>query len=233
MQQQILECCKVLSPRKIKALWKKWKTTGDQQAYQELVFSQLRLAFQIADSFRNFRYVKDLKSEAILAVLEAISFWDPKRGRLSTLTTLIVKQRLARFLQQNSHVIKVPYGVLKKIHDLEQEGEKLPDDLAKVKNIRDNSFFLPKDKTFDLEEVIQNNESGLDELKEQLYKSIESLEGKKKIFIKEYYGIGCEPKTLKELSMKYNLSTPKVKSILKLGLEELRRKMREFEDAEN
>lgn len=227
-----LEKCVILSPEEIEALWYKWKREGDKEAFDKLVLSQLRLAYQIADRFGNKKFVQDLKAEAALAVIEALSLWDPSRGRLTTITTVVVRQRLARYLQSVSRVVHVPYCVFRKLKDEENKCESgvlsLDDLLQKAKDVVDNSVYLSHERNFDIESKVDDLESV--EHNDQLVRLrelVNELEGRKGVIVKEYFGIGCTKKTLKQLSAEYNLSIAKIKGIINLGLEDLKRKMGE------
>lgn len=101
------------------ALWKRHQE-GDTEAYKQLYESQLRLAYQIADSFGSCKFRDDLRSEAALAVAYAIQFWDPQRGCLSTLVSAVCYQRILKYLSENAYPVRYPFTALKK---LRQQGE--------------------------------------------------------------------------------------------------------------
>jgi len=94
-------------------LFRLYKQSGDVAAYHKLIQANLRLAYKIADGFKNERFKEDLRSEAVIALAFAIERWDPERGVLTTIATPIIRQRLTRFLVENSYVSRIPYLTFK------------------------------------------------------------------------------------------------------------------------
>lgn len=99
----------ILSDEEQRELHRQYKEENNYAAFKKLVSCNLRLAYKIADDFNNERFREDLREEAVLALMFAIEKWNPARGKLTTIATPIIKQRLTRFLIENSHALKIPY----------------------------------------------------------------------------------------------------------------------------
>lgn len=138
------------------ALWKKYQE-GDAEAYKQLYESQLRLAYQIADSFGSCKFRDDLRSEAALAVAYAIKFWDPQRGCLSTLVSAVCYQRILKFLSENAYPVRYPFTALKKIR---QQGDHQKLDDTHYLNDRDQIQYDEKSQE-DIEELLNHISSML------------------------------------------------------------------------
>lgn len=216
--------CEILDHKTLVKLWRRWKRKKDKEAWHKLFYSQLRLAYQIADKFNNPKYSSDLKSEAAIAVLEAIENWDPSRGRLSTITTLIVRQRLFRYLQSNMTIIRIPYDKFKKLRILELESENgvLPDFFEQIRTIKEDSIHFPECRKFDVMDTRTNDDRYKEELISVLKEKLKDLKPILREIIEGYFGLNGKKKTLKELAERYNLSTVKVKFMLERGLRQLK-----------
>lgn len=98
-----------------------YKNNNDIEAYKKLMSCHLRLAYKIADSYDCEKLREDLRSEAVVALGFAIERWDPSRGVLTTIATPIIRQRLARFLIENSHAARIPYLVYRDFSKAEEK----------------------------------------------------------------------------------------------------------------
>lgn len=81
-------------------LFQRYRCHGDMAAYHKLLMQYIRLAHSIADSFQVNALREDLKQEAVIALAEAINRWDPRRGRLTTIATCIIRQRLGKLIKR-------------------------------------------------------------------------------------------------------------------------------------
>jgi len=216
--KNIIKECDVLSKEELINLWKRWKEENDQEAYQKLIFSQLRLAFQIADKLKRFypgECEEDVKSEATLAVISALKWWNPEKGCLSTITTIICQQRIWKFLLINKYVIQVPYYVLRR---LSKDAEAYP----QVRELIENLIYLNDNVT------IKSNDDPLKEIlkKEEvseLRKALKKLEPIERKIICEYYGIEGKAKSLQEISKQYNLGELEIMEIITKCKDKLQR----------
>lgn len=85
--------------------------SGDKSARDTLILSQLQYAFLIAKRYQNRGLpLEDLVQCANIGVISAVDHFDPDRGRLSTVTHLLVTQEIQRSLQSIGRFIRVPRG---------------------------------------------------------------------------------------------------------------------------
>lgn len=159
-------------------LFNRYKQSGDVDAYQQLLMEYIRLAHSIADAFRLNPLRDDLKQEAVIALAEAIDRWDPSRGRLTTIATRIIRQRLGKIVTRVNHVY-----LTKK----EQLKDELGDDKENVDSpvIQEASFDL------DLEEV-KRRLSYLNESDREI--------------ILSRFGLGTDATTYSGIAIKLNIS---------------------------
>lgn len=116
----------ILSHEEQLELFRRWKHQGDQEAYHRLIQCHLRFAYKMADDFKNERFREDLRSEAVAALIFALERWDPSRGVLTTIATPVIRQRLTRFLIENSYVSRVPYLTFRSYMERNEEEQEPP-----------------------------------------------------------------------------------------------------------
>lgn len=217
--RKIITECKILKKHELVELWKRWKQHKDEDAYHQLIFSQLRLAYQIADRLKRFyphECEDDVKSEATLAVINALKWWDPKKGNLSTITTIICYQRICKYLLVNRYIIRIPYHVLRQINKLEKVVH------PEVQELIKNLSYLNEHTQ------VRSDSSPLDNLitaesNERLRAALDKLPPLKKEIIQQYYGFFGAPKTVQTLAKKYNMSESDMLKLLSDCHEELKR----------
>jgi RNA polymerase sigma factor (sigma-70 family) len=217
--RNIVKKCKILPKEKLIELWKKWKEDGDQEAYHNLILSQLRLAYQLADRFRRFyptEFEEDVKSEATLAVISALHWWKPEKGCLSTITTIIVQQRICKYLITNKHIIRIPYYLLRKLNQIEREIHRHVQEL-----ISGLSYLNQHSKTVKIihdppEDLIYQEE------RNRLLEALEKLDEIEKEVVMKKFGINGKAKTDKYLARKYNLTEDGVNEVVNRAIEKLR-----------
>jgi len=218
--RNIIKRCKILPKEKLIELWKRWKEEGDEEAYHELIFSQLRLAYQLADRFRRFypnEFEEDVKSEATLAVISALNWWNPEKGCLSTITTIIVQQRICKYLITNRHIIRIPYYLLRKLNRLEKEIHKQIQDLINGLSYLNQNIRTVKITHHPLTNIIHEEE------KQRLLKALEELEPLEKEIITKHFGIHGKNKSVKSLARIYNLTVTEIEEIINCGLQKLKK----------
>lgn len=85
--------------------------SGDKSARDTLILSQLQYAFLIAKRYQNRGLpLEDLVQCANIGVISAVDHFDPDRGRLSTVTHLLVRQEIGHSLQAIGRLIRIPRG---------------------------------------------------------------------------------------------------------------------------
>lgn len=139
----------LLSPEKETALATSFHETGDAEAYEKLVVSNLRLVIKIALVFQKYwmKNLLDLIQEGNLGLMHAIKKFDPYRGiKLSYYASFWVKAYILKFIIDNWKLVKIgtTQSQRKLFYNLKREKEKLralgidpdPKTLAEVLNVR-------------------------------------------------------------------------------------------------
>jgi len=84
--------------------------SGDREAVQKLVSSNLRLVLRVVRPFRNSGVpVEDLVAEGNIGLLKAIETFDPKKGMgWASFAIMLVRQHVIRALSQYGRVVRLP-----------------------------------------------------------------------------------------------------------------------------
>ena len=89
---------------------------GCQASREQLVLSQLPWAMKIAMQFRGRGFDDDeLVQIANMGLLKAVDKCDPRRGRLSTVSNVWIRQTLLYELQQRGRLVHVPGHALRAV----------------------------------------------------------------------------------------------------------------------
>ena len=90
-------------------LAKRYQETGDLAAAHELATAHLRLAAQVALSFRHYGLaLSDLISEANIGLMQAIKKFDPDKGfRLATYAIWWIKASVSEFILKSWSLVKI------------------------------------------------------------------------------------------------------------------------------
>jgi RNA polymerase sigma-32 factor len=88
-------------------LFKKFKESGDKEAAQKLVLSNLKLVVNLAYKFRRFRDVTDLLQEGNLGLLTALQKFDPEKGvRFATYATWWIRAKIQEFIISQMSIVR-------------------------------------------------------------------------------------------------------------------------------
>jgi RNA polymerase sigma-32 factor len=99
----------LLDPEEEKELAIKYQDTGDPEAAQRLVTSNLRLVVKLAYQYhRQWANVLDLIQEGNVGLVEALSRYDPYRGiRFSSYAQYWIRAMILRFLMDNYRMVRL------------------------------------------------------------------------------------------------------------------------------
>ena len=210
--------CEILPYKEQLSLFQKYKETGDTEAFHKLVESNMRLAYKIADGFNSERFREDLRSEAIAALIFAIERWDPSRGVLTTIATPIIRQRLTRFLVENSYAVRIPYLTFR-ASALQEDGKDFsPITGARYLSNRESceneqeGFVI--DSHCSVEEEVEKVEEDI-----SLRQKLDSVEAGYRILFELIHGIHEDftvKASLQQLSKMLNVSKSKLKTRINL-----------------
>ncbi len=99
----------LLDPEEERQLAERYRETGDPEAAQRLVTSNLRLVVKLAFQYhRQWSNVLDLIQEGNVGLVEALSRYDPTRGiRFSSYAQYWIRAMILRFLMDNYRLVRL------------------------------------------------------------------------------------------------------------------------------
>lgn len=211
----LVEKCEILSLEEQIRLWKKYKEYHDRDALEKLIFCHLRFAYSVVDSLNNRQFREELKAEAYYAIIKAIEFWDPEKGRLTTIIMPMVRQAASKYLREVCKTIRVPVtaqnfykeqALNNENYDHLTKRQKIK--LDRIAHIENMKRLTPRliaqieggDISILEKERIENKEI----LNELLYK-ISLLDSKSKYIVEHYFGIKEPKETLTDIGKKLGL----------------------------
>lgn len=221
---KLVEKCEILPLEEQIRLWKKYKEGQDRDALEKLIFCHLRFAYSVVDSLNNRQFREELKAEAYYAVIKAIEFWDPEKGRLTTIIMPMVRQAASKYLREVCKTIRVPITAQNfyKEQTLNNENysqlnKRQKIKLDKISHIENMKRLTPKlvaqieggDVTILEKEGIENKEM----LNELLYK-ISLLDSKSKYIVEHYFGLKEPKETLTDIGKKMGVHRITIKKNL-------------------
>ncbi|MDR1546536.1 MAG: RNA polymerase factor sigma-32 [Deltaproteobacteria bacterium] len=121
---------KLLDRAEEAALLKRYKRTGDKEAAQRLVTSNLRLVVKIAMEFQShwLNNLQDLIQEGNVGLLQALKKFDPTRGvKFSYYASYWIKAYILKYIMDNWRLVKVgtTQAQRKLFFNLKKEQEKM------------------------------------------------------------------------------------------------------------
>ena len=104
------------------------------QALEKLILSNLRLAIKISYEYKSFGCeIEDIIAEAQIGLHKAAQKFKPDKAKFSTYASLWIKQRIMKFLSNQSRTVRLPIHLLERINrikriinSIEQEIGELP-----------------------------------------------------------------------------------------------------------
>jgi RNA polymerase sigma-32 factor len=120
----------LLNPEEEFRLAKLYHQTGDPEAANKLVVSNLRLVVKIAFDFQKFwtKNLMDLIQEGNIGIMQAIKKYDPFRGiKLSYYASFWIKAYMLKYIMDNWKLVKIgtTQAQRKLFFNLKKEKEKL------------------------------------------------------------------------------------------------------------
>lgn len=230
-----LDNCKILPYEETLKLYEKYKNERCIESRNKLCESCMILAFRMAKKYVSPNCnIHDLISEANEAILEAVEAWNPIKGRLTTVVTTFVKNKLNSYAQHGNGTIRIPrttYMQYKKIESLPNnlDSEELSKQIRKNKlralQLLDNlkSYKIESVSSLTKDEFEIESRSDSQEGKHSLleaYDFLDCLNKKDKEIICLFYGIKKKKKNLHEIAGRFKVSRyqieMKIKEIINL-----------------
>lgn len=96
--------------------------SGDEAAREQMIRANLRFVIKIAREYENLGMpLLDLINEGNIGLMKAVERFDPaKGGKLSTYSSLWIKQQIRRALASQGKTIRLPVHIADKIYQLSQ-----------------------------------------------------------------------------------------------------------------
>lgn len=219
---------------------------GDVEAQQKLVMANVNFVHYIIKTCYNITQrleYEDAYQYGILGLVEASKRYDGKHNcRFSTYAKHWIKKMINKYIYNQAPLVRVPPSPIKLIHGLYSLTNKLQEyrperelhveDVAEGLGI-DSGLVTSVKAAFkgahcecdDLNDSDSENVIESDAMSGEVMSLLETLEPMQRDIICRYYGIGCPPQTLQDISMVYILSKERIRQIKKETLESLRTKI--------
>ena len=227
-------------------LFERYKN-GDRKAYEQIVKGHLKLVVNIARLYRHRGVVLDeLIQEGNIGLLKAIALFDhTKNGSFSEYAKRHIFQSISTSTLVLPHLLTIPTRVVhnhyilhKYLDRLEQKNGFEPPisevDHESLLETKSNSIYncLP----YDLLSINVYGDCDLYEsflpptdaplMKESLQKYVDTilnqLDGKQKLILTRYWGIGCAEMTLEAIGKQLDLSRERIRQIMSESIQQIR-----------
>ncbi|OGH99282.1 MAG: RNA polymerase sigma factor RpoD [Candidatus Margulisiibacteriota bacterium] len=112
--------------------------SGNKQARDLLLLSNLRLVVSIAKKYIKSGLFIDLIQEGTLGLMHSIDKFEYKKGfKFSTYATWWINQSVSRYLANHSRLIRIPVNVVENINKIKQVSKKLTKELGRDPEIEE------------------------------------------------------------------------------------------------
>jgi len=150
---------KLLKPHQELELGRRIREENDEEAFHELVSSNLRLVISIAMKYVNRGLaLLDLIQEGNLGLMQAANKFDHRKGfRFSTYASWWVRQAITRAISDGGSTIRVPVHMQESVNRYVRQRAELCRDLGRKPTTEEYSlrYDVPEEKVRKLEEVEQ------------------------------------------------------------------------------
>ena len=238
----------ILTPDEEVELAKKIKK-GDAKAIDKLVKANLKFVISIAKDYQNQGLpLSDLISEGNYGLIKAANRFDHKRGfRFISYAVWWIRQSILQSLNDNARMVRLPANIINKLSYLNKEiakfehaNEREPiygEIFDKDKEVMTMLHFpkcvsLNETINEDGDELIQlipceDEEDNMEinsKVKDELNRTLDSLDEREKEIIECYFGINKEhePMTLEAIGEKYGLTKERIRQIKEKAIRKLR-----------
>jgi len=223
----------VLSKEEEAELAQRYKETGDEEALQKLITSNLKFVVNVAKKYYGCGLsLLDLVHEGNIGLIEAAMRFDPtKNTRLITYAVWWIRQAIANAIASQSGVFKVPIKQVALAYHIKKVVQELSQRLMREPTVQEiaKEAKLPKKEVKKILEVSKqwvNDETSPEELgyKEHILTLVSPQERK---ILKLRFGLDdTEPLTLEEVGQIMKLSKERIRQIEENAIGKIRKNVR-------
>ena len=217
---------------------------GDEKAAEELINPNLRFVISVAKDYQNQGLpLSDLISEGNLGLIEAAKRFDHTKGyKFISYAVWWIKQAIKKSLNDNSRTVRLPVNITnqmskvrKEILAFEQEHHRKPTDnevdMSAINQPTCNSLNQKINEDGDeVLDVVEDDKAEKpdqdiytdDVLREELEKTMETLDDREKHIIMMYFGLDGRPMTLSEIGEEYELTKERIRQIKEKAVRKLK-----------
>ncbi len=219
---------------------------GDMKARYKLINSNYRLVIYIAQKYKSETLsFLDLFQEGVIGLMEAVDKYDESFNvKFSTYAGIWINRYIRSALYGSERVETIPINKVDLIYRMKKYINKYQYTyLHEPSNIEIASFLnIDERKVSSIKKYLKNTtlydidfDSCIDikeneiekqilekDLKEKVNTVLDKLDKRSAVILKEFYGIGCEPHTLNEISQELNISKQRVGQIKQYTLSKLK-----------
>ena len=180
-------------------LWKKYKETGDINARNKLVSSNLKFVASIAKHYQGMGLsYNELIAEGNIGLIKSLDYFDGNKGfKIISYAVWWIKQSIIEAIKKRNVIEAedLPFNTTDEFYDI--ENEIIYDDTS-------DQFLIDDEKKYDTKEEEHKTVGYL----------MNFLSEKERNIITQYYGLdGSKPKTLEEIGKQLGISKERVRQI--------------------
>lgn len=227
---------------------------GNEKSRDKLIKSNLRFVITCAKQYVNQGVpLIDLINAGNLGLCQACNLYDPDKGyRFLSFAVWYIRREIIKAIYNTGRTIRYPITYISKITKVKKaydqflaDNQRDPDEeeliaLTNLTQKQYNSVIFDKSYCQSLDNPITEDEKTTiadtitdnpDPFKdtfvtEAILQSLECLTPREQKVIKEFYGINCKEKSIKELASEMNLGEERVRQLRKEGIKKLYQRKR-------
>lgn len=191
---------------------------GDQEATLDFYYRHLKFVVSIAKEYHDdFFSLNDLINEGNIGLIKAMQKYDfSVETRFMSYAVWWIRQQITHSINKNSRTIRIPENILNDIRKNNNTKE-VPKCVPLIQNEDDDNYDLSNFY------IIEDDDKSFDDMKNELYKLLNSLSNKDSEIIKMSFGLdGYEVMSLGEISNEVSLSKERVRQIKNNALRKLK-----------